>query len=102
MTNTHTQTFILIKSKVSLHYSNHLMTDVEEKGEKQGERFGNKSIERTFLEDHCERVLSFSWTIKMEIHSITKCPNIYKIACFINMLIITYAFYKMLFISTQF
>lgn len=102
MTNTHTQTFILIKSKVSLHYSNHLMTDVEEKGEKQGERFGNKSIERTFLEDHCERVLSFSWTIKMEIHSITKCPNIYKIACFINMLIIAYAFYKMLFISTQF
>ena len=43
-----------------MHYSNHLMTDVEEEGEKQGERFGNKSIERTFLEDHCERVQSFS------------------------------------------
>ena len=43
-----------------MHYSSHLMIDEEEEGEKQGERFGIKHIEKTFVEDHCERLQSFS------------------------------------------
>ena len=34
-----------------MYYSSHLMTDEEEEGEKQGERFGIKHIKRNFIED---------------------------------------------------